>query len=66
MLVWGVLRDNNQESIMRLSFLQVLAEAGIASRRAAEQLIFEGRVKVNGEVETVPQTQVVRSKDDVS
>ncbi len=29
---------------------KVLAEAGVASRRKAEELILEGRVKVNGEV----------------
>lgn len=35
-----------------------LASAGIASRRACETLIFDGRVKVNGEVVLVPQTMV--------
>lgn len=37
---------------------KVLAAAGIASRRACEELIFDGRVKVNGEVVKVPQTSV--------
>ena len=31
---------------------KVIAQAGIASRRKAEELIQEGRVKVNGEVIT--------------
>lgn len=35
-----------------------LAGAGIASRRAAEELIFAGKVKVNGEVNLLPQTRV--------
>lgn len=34
---------------------KVLAEAGVASRRAVEKLIAEGRVKVNGEVATPGQ-----------
>ncbi len=37
---------------------KALAAAGIASRRAAEEVIFEGRVKVNGQVVKVPQTLV--------
>ena len=31
---------------------KVIAQAGIASRRKAEQLIAEGKVKVNGETDT--------------
>jgi 23S rRNA pseudouridine2605 synthase len=44
------------EKKKRLS--KALAAAGVASRRAAEKLIFEGRVKVNGSIEKVPQTLV--------
>src|ERR1700722_4141657 len=44
------------EKKKRLS--KALAAAGVASRRAAEALVFEGRVKVNGAVEKVPQTLV--------
>jgi len=44
---------------------KVLAEAGLASRRVAEQLIAEGRVEVNGEVAVLgrrvdPESDVVR------
>ena len=42
--------------MQRLS--KTLAAAGVASRRACETLIFAGRVKVNGEVVLIPQTQV--------
>jgi 23S rRNA pseudouridine2605 synthase len=35
-----------------------LAAAGVASRRACEELIFAGRVKINGTVALLPQTLV--------
>lgn len=35
-----------------------MASAGIASRRACEELIFAGKVKVNGNVTLIPQTLV--------
>ncbi len=41
---------------MRLA--KYLAQAGVASRRAAEEIIQEGRVKVNGLIELKPQTSV--------
>ncbi len=44
------------ETKKRLS--KALAAAGIASRRACEQLIFDGSVKVNGRIVLVPQTLV--------
>lgn len=37
---------------------KILAAAGVASRRACEELIFSGRVKVNGQVTLLPQTMV--------
>jgi 23S rRNA pseudouridine2605 synthase len=49
------------ENKKRLS--KALAAAGVASRRAAEELIFEGRVKVNGKMVVVPQTMVDWEKD---
>src|SRR5271156_1681333 len=51
------------ENKIRLS--KHLAAAGIASRRAAEELIFEGRVSVNGEVKLLPQT-LVGAQDEIA
>ncbi|MDQ3556491.1 MAG: rRNA pseudouridine synthase [Gemmatimonadota bacterium] len=46
--------------------LQVyLARAGVASRRASEELIAQGRVSVNGSTVTVPGTQVTPGRDRV-
>lgn len=44
---------------------KALAAAGIASRRACEELIFSGRVAVNGEICLLPQTHIDLAKDDV-
>lgn len=44
---------------------KVIARAGVASRRKAEELIFGGKVKVNGEVVRVPQTKVSFDKDKI-
>jgi 23S rRNA pseudouridine2605 synthase len=52
------------ESKNRLS--KVLAAAGVASRRACEELIFSGRVNVNGKTILVPQTQVSLDEDHVT
>lgn len=55
--------ENPAEDGIRLQ--KVLANAGVASRRVSEQLIVEGRVRVNGEVVTElgsrihPETDVV-------
>ncbi|WP_075882960.1 pseudouridine synthase [Candidatus Protochlamydia sp. W-9] len=45
---------------------KVLAAAGIASRRACEELIFQGLVKVNGEVIKIPQTKVNPEIDTIT
>ncbi len=45
---------------------KALAAAGIASRRACEEIIFSGRVKVNGVVVRVPQTLVDWDKDRIT
>ena len=45
--------------------MQVVAQAGIASRRAAEDLVTSGLVKVNGKVVMVPQHMVLASVDTV-
>jgi 23S rRNA pseudouridine2605 synthase len=51
------------EQKKRLS--KALAAAGIASRRAAEEIIFAGRVKVNGSVIKIPQTLVDWDNDTI-
>jgi len=45
---------------------KALAAAGIASRRACEEIIFSGRVKVNGTIIRVPQTLIDWEKDRIS
>lgn len=45
---------------------KALAAAGVASRRACEELIFNGKVTVNGELVLVPQTLVSWEKDDIA
>ena len=44
---------------------KALAAAGVASRRACEELIFDGHVKVNGAVVRVPQTMVDWEQDRI-
>jgi len=45
---------------------KALAAAGLASRRACEEVIFEGRVKVNGQVVKVPQTLIDWDTDKIT
>lgn len=45
---------------------KVMSRAGISSRRAAEKLIQEGLVLVNGEKVLLPQTRVDPTKDHIS
>ena len=45
---------------------KALAQLGVASRRASEDLIFAGRVAVNGVVVTAPQHHVVLADDVVA
>lgn len=49
------------ETKKRLS--KALAAAGVASRRAAEELIFSGKVTVNGSIVLLPQTLVSWEED---
>lgn len=44
---------------------KVLAKAGVASRRGSEEVIFEGRVAVNGAICKTPQTLVDPLKDAI-
>jgi len=48
---------------MKKRISKALAAAGVASRRACEQLIFEGRVQLNGETVLEPFTLVDLEKD---
>lgn len=50
---------------MLVRLQKILSSAGIASRRAAEKLIVEGRVSVNGETVTELGTRADPQKDDV-
>ena len=50
---------------MKIRLQKILAEAGVASRRGAEQLIAEGRVTVNGAVVTELGTKVEPGADRV-
>ncbi|CAD7695245.1 unnamed protein product [Ostreobium quekettii] len=54
-------RASPAEGPQRLS--KVLAAAGVAARRKAEEIIFSSQVTVNGVVVTTPQTRVDASKD---
>ncbi len=51
-------------STIRLA--KALSQAGVASRRKSEELIFSGKIEVNGEVVTTPQTQIDWEKDILS
>lgn len=51
---------------MKKRLSKALAAAGVASRRAAEEIIFAGRVSVNGEKVTLPQTLVDWESDHVT
>ncbi|HEY4356384.1 MAG TPA: pseudouridine synthase [Acidobacteriaceae bacterium] len=55
--------ENNENRGDRLQ--KILAQAGIASRRAAEQIILEGRVQVNGETVTELGTRADRTRDHI-
>jgi 23S rRNA pseudouridine2605 synthase len=45
---------------------KALAAAGVASRRHSEEIIFEGRVTVNGKKVLIPQTLVEWGKDSIA
>ena len=50
---------------MKKRLSKTLAAAGVASRRASEQMIFDGRVSVNGEIVLLPQTMVSLEEDQI-
>jgi len=45
---------------------KVLASAGVASRRACEEMIFAGKITVNGEIVLKPQTLVSLETDKIA
>jgi 16S rRNA U516 pseudouridylate synthase RsuA-like enzyme len=45
---------------------KIIAKAGIASRRGAEQLILEGQVKVNGKIVTELGTKADVATDRIT
>jgi 23S rRNA pseudouridine2605 synthase len=53
----------NEADLERLQ--KILAQAGIASRRAAEEIIREGRVQINGQVVTVLGTKADPTRDHI-
>ena len=55
--------DESSQTGERLQ--KILAQAGIASRRAAEQIILEGRVQVNGQTVTELGTKADLSRDHI-
>ena len=51
---------------MKMRLSKTLAACGVASRRACEELIFAGRVSVNGKIVRLPQTPADSSIDSIS
>jgi 23S rRNA pseudouridine2605 synthase len=61
------MKDNSpKEKTTGIRLSKVLAAAGVASRRKCEEIIFDGRVTVNGKKVTVPQTLVNAQKDSIA
>src|SRR5439155_26102898 len=58
-------RADGRESMAAERLQKVLAQAGVASRRAAEALIRAGRVSVNGAIVTELGTRADATKDEV-
>ena len=51
---------------MKQRLSKILAQAGIASRRKCEELIFDRQVKVNGKIALLPQTMVDPYQDQIT
>ena len=49
----------------KIRLQKVLAQAGVASRRASEEMIEEGRVEVNGEIVTRQGMRVDPNTDEI-
>lgn len=62
------MKDNNggqKEYIMEIRLQKFIADAGIASRRAAEKLILKGEVEVNGEIVKMMGIKIDPTVDEV-
>jgi len=57
------MKNSSKSDDVRIN--RFLASCGIASRRAADQLVLDGRVMVNGTVITTPGIMINPSKDEV-
>jgi len=53
------------KELMQERIQKIISAAGVTSRRAAEQLISEGRVRVNGQVVTELGTKADAAKDHI-
>jgi len=60
------LDDRFAPVVMQIRLQKFLADAGVASRRAAEQIILEGRVAINGQVVRLLGTKVDAAHDKVA
>lgn len=59
------MRESGEERGEGVRLNKALADAGLCSRRKADELIFAGKVKVNGEVAESPGVRVLTGKDIV-
>ncbi|CAK7014524.1 MAG: Ribosomal large subunit pseudouridine synthase B [Desulfovibrio sp.] len=57
------MKNDTEKELLRLN--KAIAHSGLASRRAADSMIVEGRVSVNGETVTEPGTRIDPQKDAV-
>jgi 16S rRNA U516 pseudouridylate synthase RsuA-like enzyme len=57
------MKKQAQEEKIRIN--KFLAMCGVASRRAADQMVLEGRVTVNGQLVVEPGSRVDPRKDEV-
>jgi pseudouridine synthase len=58
-------RIQSGDSVTEIRLQKLLSQSGVASRRAAEQLMREGRVSVNGQTVTELGTKADAERDDI-
>lgn len=61
----GLTVSDAKEATEGIRLQKVLSQAGIASRRAAEQMIVDGRIEVNGRLVTELGTRVFPDRDQI-